>query len=79
MSPIAIKLGPSDDAKDNVLISVESLSKFCDLVLVDKDDFIALPYISDPNRVLHEFCQGVSKQEAAATAKATESLSVTEE
>ena len=77
--PISINLGPSDGAKDNVLIYVESPSKFCDLVLVDKDDFIALPYISDPNQVRHEFCQGVNKREATVATKTTENLSVTEE
>lgn len=77
--PISINLGPSDGAKDNVLIYVESPSKFCDLVLVDKDDFIVLPYISDPNRVLHEFCQSSNKREAAVATKTTENLSMTEE
>ena len=70
---------PSDGAKDNVLIYVESFLKFCDLVLVDKDDFVALPYISDPNQPLHEVCQGVNKREAAVVTKSTENLSVTEE
>jgi hypothetical protein len=73
---LAPQLGPSDGANDNVLAYVESLSKFCDL---DKDGFIALPYISDPNKVLHEFYQGINKREATATTKATENLSVTEE
>lgn len=77
--PIAIQLDPSNVANDNILVYVGSLSKFYDLLLVDKDGFITLPYISSPNQVLHEFCQGANKRESAIATKTTENLSVTEE
>ena len=40
--PIAIQLDPSNVANDNILVYVGSLSKFYDLLLVDKDGFITL-------------------------------------